>query len=130
MLSVVKRKMSKEHIYAKKHTYSMFSLEELEKRYEKSDDMVSDIVDFYLSKVNFEKLRFVIKLVSNSDGKMPLNINQVKMYLKQLINEAVESYLSGGQDSVHVSENLVVLVSSYNGRHFLSVCPRLDFLRA
>lgn len=130
MLSIVKRKTSKETIYMKKHPVPIYSLEELERKFSKSEDKVVEIANFYLSKINFDKFRFICKLVTNLDGKTPITTKLIKEYLTQFIMEAVENWLVNKMDSFYVSENLIVSVSSYGGKHYLSISPRMDFLKA
>ena len=83
-----------------------------------------------LSKINFDKFRFICKLVTNLDGKTPITTKLIKEYLTQFIMEAVENWLVNKMDSFYVSENLIVSVSSYGGKHYLSISPRMDFLKA
>ena len=54
----------------------------------------------------------------------------IKEYITQFIMEAVENWLVNKMDSFYVSENLIVSVSSYGGKHYLSISPRMDFLKA
>ena len=130
MVSIVKRKTSKEIIYMKKHLVQMYSLEELEQKFKKSDDKVVDIANFYLSKMKFDKFRFICKMITNLDGKTPMTVGMIKEHLTQFIAEAVENWLSNKMDAFYVSENVIVVVSSYGGKHYISICPKLDFLKA
>ena len=59
MLSLSKKKTIKEYIYVRKHTVNAYSLEELISRLKKSKDLETDIVNFYISQINFEKLTFI-----------------------------------------------------------------------
>ena len=127
MLSLSKKKICKEYIYVKKHTLPLYSLEEVSQKFKKSEDKASDMANFYLSKINFDKLHFVFKLIAHSDGKKVLSVAQLRDFVEQLVYEAVENFLSNPMDAVYVSECVVVDVSSYNGRHNLFVSPRLDF---
>lgn len=129
MLSLSKTKMCKEYVFIKKHPLQMYAIEDVALQFKNSKDKASDIAYFYLSKVNFEKLKFVIKLMANSDGKRPLNLNQVREYTEQLVMDAVKNYIANGTDAVYMSESIVVSISSYNGKHNLSISPRLDFLK-
>ena len=55
MLSISKTKVCKEYIYTKKHSISLYSLEEVVQKFKKSKDRVADITNFYLEKLNFDK---------------------------------------------------------------------------
>jgi len=129
MLSVSKTKVNKEYIYVKKHAVSVYSLEEVILKFKKSNNKIEEVVNFYLEKIDFEKLRFVMKMLANSDGKTKLNINQVKDYISQLITEAIENFMNNSIDASYVSESIVVAVTSYQGKHQLIVCPRYDFTK-
>lgn len=127
MLSLSKTKVSKEYIYVKKHSISLYSLEEVIQKFKKSKDKITDITNFYLDMLNFEKLHFVFKLCSNSDGKKVFSVFQIKDFISQLIMEAVENFLSNPIDSFYVSESIIVSVSNYMGKHYISISPRIDF---
>ena len=127
MLSISKTKVCKEYIYTKKHTISLYSLEEVVQKFKKSKDKVSDITNFYLEKLNFDKLHFVSKLCSYSDGKTVFSAKDIKTFITQLIREAVENFMNNPLDSEYISESFVVTVSNYMGQHYISVCPRIDF---
>lgn len=114
----------------KKHPVPIYSLEELERKFSKSEDKVVEIANFYLSKINFDKFRFICKMITNLDGKTPMTVGMIKEYLTQFIAEAVENWLSNKMDAFYVSENVIVAVSSYGGKHYISICPKLDFLKA
>ena len=129
MLSISKTKINKEYIYVKKHTVSLYSLEDVILKFKKSANQTEEIINFYLEKIDFEKLRFVMKMIANSDGKTKLNINQVKDYITQLITEAIENFIKNPIDSSYVTENIVVGVTSYQGKHQLIICPRYDFTK-
>lgn len=129
MLSVSKTKVNKEYIYVKKHAVSVYSLEEVILKFKKSNNKIEEVVNFYLEKIDFEKLRFVMKMLANSDGKTKLNINQVKDYISQLITEAIENFMNNSIDASYVSESIVVAVTSYQGKHQLIICPRYDFTK-
>ena len=127
MLSISKTKVCKEYIYTKKHTISLYSIEEVVQKFKKSKDKVSDITNFYLEKLNFDKLHFVSKLCSYSDGKTVFSAKDIKTFITQLIGEAVENFMNNPIDSEYISESFVVTVSNYMGKHYISVCPRIDF---
>lgn len=127
MLSVSKTKVNKEYIYVKKHTVNVYSLEEVIFKFKKSNDKVEEVTNFYLEKIDFEKLRFVMKMLANSDGKTKLNINQVRDYITQLVTEAVDNFIKNPTDASYVSESIIVAVTSYQGKHQLIICPRFDF---
>ena len=129
MLSIIKRLVCKEYIYAKKHIISLYSLEEISAKFKKSDDMLTEMGMFYIDKINFEKLRFIIKLMATSDGKTPLNLNQTKTFTLELMTEAIKNYLMNSTCGVYVSESIAVIISVYGGKHHISVCPRLDFVK-
>lgn len=129
MLSISKTKINKEYIYVKKHAISLYSLEDVILKFKKSANQTEEIINFYLEKIDFEKLRFVMKMIANSDGKTKLNINQVKDYITQLITEAIENFIKNPIDSSYVSESIVVGVTSYQGKHQLIICPRYDFTK-
>ena len=50
-----------------------------------------------------------------------------KDFITQLIKEAVENFMNNPIDSSYISESFVVTVSNYMGKHYISVCPRIDF---
>ena len=127
MLSLSKTKVCKEYIYIKKHAISLYSLEEVVQKFKKSKDRVTDVTNFYLEKINFEKLHFVFKIMSHSDGKKVFSIAQIKEYINQLIKEAVENFINNPIDSVYISESIIINVSNYMGKHYISISPRLDF---
>lgn len=129
MLSLSKKKTIKEYIYVRKHTVNAYSLEELISRLKKSKDMESNIVDFYISQINFEKLTFIIKLSAHSDGKVVMAINDIKNNVRQMISEAVSNYIMNPMDSVYISENIIVNLYSYSGKHYLSISPKIDFTK-
>jgi len=127
MLSISKKKVSKEYIYVKKYPIPLHSLEDTIQKFKKSENKVADIVNFYTNMLNFEKIRFIIKLASNSDGKKPLNINQVEEYIRQMLTEAVTNFISNPMDSFYVSESIILSVTNYSGKHYISISPRIDF---
>lgn len=127
MLSISKTKVCKEYIYIKKHVISLYSLEEVVQKFKKSKDRVADITNFYLEKLNFDKLHFVSKLCSHSDGKTVFSTNQIRDFITQMIKEAVENFMNNPIDSSYISESFVIIVSNYMGKHYISVCPRIDF---
>ena len=127
MLSLSKIKVSKEYIYSKKHITPLYSLEEVCLMFKNSKDKISDVVNFYLDKLNFEKLRFIIKLTTHLDGKTSLNLAQTRDYVEQLVIKAIENYMKNSMDGVYVSENIIVTISPYSGKHYISICPRIDF---
>jgi len=129
MLSLIKNKISKEYIYAKKHTVNVYPLEDVILKFKKSENKIEKIIEFYIEKMDFEKLKFVIKMIASSDKKTSLSINQVKDYVIQLITEAVENFIQTSMDSIYISEYIVVGVTSYQGKHQLFVCPRYDFTK-
>ena len=129
MLSVSKTKVNKEYIYVKKHTVNVYSLEEVIFKFKKSNDKVEEVANFYLEKIDFEKLRFVMKMLANSDGKTKLNINQVRDYITQLVTEAVDNFIKNPTDASYVSESIIVAVTSYQSKHQLIICPRFDFTK-
>ena len=92
-----------------------------------SKDFVLSPSNFYLEKLNFDKLHFVSKLCSHSDGKTVFSTNQIKDFITQMIKEAVENFMNNPMDSSYISESFVVTVSNYMGKHYISVCPRIDF---
>jgi hypothetical protein len=93
MLSISKTKVCKEYIYTKKHSISLYSLEEIVQKFKKSKDKVSDITNFYLEKLNFDKLHFVSKLCSHSDGKTVFSANQIKEFLKNCREKTVDAQI-------------------------------------
>lgn len=129
MLSLNKIKVCKEYIYSKKHVVSLWSLEDVYVKFKNSKDVVFDMTNFYLNEINFEKLRFILKIVSNMDGKTALNLAQVKDYVEEMMIKAMENYVKNSMDGVYVSEHIVVIISPYGGKHYISVCPRIDFLK-
>ena len=82
-----------------------------------------------MEKINYEKLRFVSKLIGNDDGKYKLNINQIRDCINFMLLEAIENYLNNPSDSVYVSENIILNVSNYGGKHYISISPRYDFTK-
>ena len=44
-----------------------------------------------------------------------------------MIKEAVENFMNNPIDSSYISESFVVTVSNYMSKHYISVCPRIDF---
>ena len=40
---------------------------------------------------------------------------------------AAENYFANSMDSIYVSESIIVAVSSYSGKHYISLSPRIDF---
>lgn len=129
MLSLNKIKVCKEYIYSKKHVASLWSLEDVYMKFKNSKNVVFDMANFYLNEINFEKLRFILKIVSNMDGKTALNLAQVKDYVEEMMIKAMENYVKNSMDGVYVSEHIVVTISPYGGKHYISVCPRIDFLK-
>ena len=89
MLSISKTKVCKEYIYIKKHVISLYSLEEVIQKFKKSKDRVADITNFYLEKLNFDKLHFVSKLCSHSDGKTVFSTNQIRDFITQSFRQNV-----------------------------------------
>lgn len=126
-LSLSKTKVAKEYIYIKKHSISLYSLEEVSAKFSKSKDKVDEIVNFFAERINYEKFRFVTKLICNEDGKFKPNVNQIKMTINELLINAIENYLNNPNDAVYVSENIILTVSNYMGKHYISLAPRLDF---
>ena len=128
-LSLSKTKVAKEYIYIKKHPISMYSLEEVSAKFSKSKDKIDEMVNFYAEKINYEKLRFVTKLICNEDGKYKPNVNQIKQTVNELLINAIENFSNNPIDSVYVSENIILTVSNNNGKHCISIAPRLDFTK-
>lgn len=126
-LSLTKSKVAKEYIYVKKHSISLYSLEEVSAKFNKSKDKVSEIVNFFVERINYEKLKFVTKMICNEDGKYKPNVNQIKTIINELLINAVEDFLNNPIDSIYVTENIILTVSIYNGKHYISIAPRLDF---
>ena len=118
MLSLSSTKVAKEYIYVKKHAISLYSLEDVSAKFNKSKNKVDEIVDFFAQKINYEKMRFVIKLICNEDGKYKPNINQVKLTINELLIGAVENFLNNPMDCTYISENIVLTVSKYKGNDF------------
>jgi hypothetical protein len=129
MFSLLKSKVCKENIYIKKHLIQMFSIEEIESKFATSKNKLYDVADFYLNKINLAKFHMVLRWICNADGKKPMNINQIENALGELVMEALRNYFNNKVDAVYISENILVSVSSYNGKHYLSVCPRYDFCK-
>ena len=129
LLSLKNQKVAKEYIYVKKHPVSMYSLEEVYAKFNKSKDKITEMVNFYAEKINYEKLRFCMKIMNGLDGKYKLNINQVKETVNELLINSIENFVNNSIDSTYVSENIVLTVSNYSGKHYISICPRLDFTK-
>ena len=107
----------------------MYSLEEVISKFKTSKNKVEEIVNFFMERINYEKLRFVSKLIGNDDGKYKLNINQIKDCINFMLFEAIENYLNNPSDSVYVSENIILNVSNYGGKRYISISPRYDFTK-
>lgn len=129
MLSVLKNKVCKEIIYVKKHAVSLYSLEEVAVKFKKSKDQVSEMVNFFAEQTNYEKLKFAIKWLCSIDGKYKPNINVVRNTVNELLLDAIQNFLSNPNDSIYVSENIILAVSSYSGKHYISIAPRLDYTK-
>ena len=128
-LSISKQKVCKEYIYVKKHNINMYSLEEVISKFKTSKNKIDEVSDFFIQRVDYEKLRFVTKMLANSDGKYKPNINVIKDTVQFLIVSAVENFMNNPIDSCYVSENIILTVSNYGGKHFISIAPRLDFTK-
>ena len=128
-LSVSKQKVCKETIYVKKHNTPMYSLEEIITKYKSSKNKVEEVADFFIQKVDYEKIRFTSKMIGNSDGKYKMNINQIKDTIQFLIVNAVENFINNPIDACYISENLTLNVSNYSGKHYLSIGVRYDFTK-
>lgn len=129
MLSIISTKVCKEFIYSKKHTVACISLEEIIAKYKKSKDPISEVVNFFLSQINFEKVRFTMKLLCNEDGKYKMNVNQIRQTISEMMIEAVTNFMKNPSDSVYISENIILSVTKYSGKHQITIAPRLDFTK-
>ena len=128
-LSVSKQKVCKETIYVKKHNTPMYSLEEIITKYKSSKNKVEEVADFFIQRVDYEKIRFTSKMISNSDGIYKMNINQIKDTIQFLIVNAVENFMNNPMDACYISENLILNISNYSGKHYLSIGVRYDFTK-
>ena len=79
--------------------------------------------------INFEKFTYITKLLCIQDGKKTASVVKIKSYIIQMITEAVENFINNPSDNSYVSDLILVIVSNYNGKHYISVCPRLDFIK-
>lgn len=129
MLSLSKKKLNYEYIYVRKQNNPMFSLEDLLAKYKKSKNKIEEIVLFYTNMINFEKFTYITKLLCMQDGKKTASVVKIKSYIIQMITEAVENFINNPSDNSYVSDLILVIVSNYNGKHYISVCPRLDFIK-
>ncbi len=129
MLSLSKKKLNHEYIYVRKQNNPMFSLEDLLAKYKKSKNKIEEIVLFYTNMINFEKFTYITKLLCMQDGKKTASVVKIKSYIIQMITEAVENFINNPSDNSYVSDLILVIVSNYNGKHYISVCPRLDFIK-
>lgn len=129
MLSLSKKKLNHEYIYVRKQNNPMFSLEDLLVKYKKSKNKIEEIVLFYTNMINFEKFTYITKLLCMQDGKKTASVVKIKSYIIQMITEAVENFINNPSDNSYVSDLILVIVSNYNGKHYISVCPRLDFIK-
>lgn len=127
MLSISKTKVCKEYIYTKKHQIPLYSLEEVLQNFNKSKNKVLDAVNFYIEKINFDKLHFVSKLCSHSDGKRVFSAPLLKDMIFQLMKEAISDFVKNKIDSVYVSESIIINISNYSNKHYISISPRIDF---
>ena len=128
-LTISKQKVCKEYIYVKKHNKPMYSLEEIILKYKTSPNKAEEVADFFIEQVDYDKLKFTMKFLSNSDGKYKMSIVQIKEVVSFLIVTAVDNFMNNPIDSCYVSENIIVNVSNYSGKHYISVSPRLDFTK-
>ena len=129
MLSLSKKKINKEYIYVRKHNTVMYSIEDVLLKYKKSQNKIEDTVLFFSNKIPYDKLTFVMKIIFHSDGKTVLDIDKVKNYINQMLVEAIENFVANPTDSSYVSDSIVLIVSSYGGKHYISICPRYDFVK-
>ena len=127
MLSLLKQKISKEYIYIKKHPSQLISLEEGLSKNKNAKDKVSETALYFSEMIDYNRLKYIIKLINNMDGKYIMNISQVKEAVEFLLVKAIENFISNPKDSSYISENIVLTVSSYGGKHYISICPRFDF---
>ena len=129
MLSLSKKKINKEYIYVRKHNTVMYSIEEVLAKYKKSQNKIEDTVSFFADKLPYDKLTFVMKIMFHSDGKTVLDVNKVKSYVVQMLTEAIENFVANPSDSSYVSDSIILIISNYGGKHYISVCPRYDFVK-
>jgi hypothetical protein len=127
MISLYKTKVAKEYIYIKKHKISLYSLEDISLKFNKSNNKINDMVNFFIEKINWEKFRFSMKVVSDADGKQKININQIKLIVNEMFENAISNFLNNPIDSYYIYENMIVMISNYGGKHYISLCPRYDF---
>lgn len=107
----------------------MYSLEEIINKYKSSKNKIEEVADFFIQRVDYEKIRFTSKLIGNSDGKYKMNINQIKDTIQFMITTGVENFINNHTDACYVSENFVLNISNYGGKHYLSVGIRYDFTK-
>lgn len=127
MLSLSKTKVSKEYIFSKKHSTPIYSLEEIIQKYKTSKNKIEEVTDFFIQNINCERIRFLIKMTS--DKKYKPTVTQIEQTIKELILMAVDNFINNSIDSTYVSENIIATVSSYSGKHYLSISIRYDFTK-